>query len=84
MLGKKSQTKKFFSLPSLFMETLDLHGIRHHDVDRLVENFVLLKEPPMRIITGNSDKMIELVVKVLDKYNIEYENFKLGQLIILK
>ena len=66
------------------METLDLHGIRHHDVDRLVENFVLMKEPPMRIITGNSDRMIELVIKVLDKYNIDYERFRPGQITILK
>ena len=25
------------------IEELDLHGIKHEDVDRLVENFVLLK-----------------------------------------
>ena len=30
------------------MNKLDLHGIRHTDVDRLVENFVLLKEKPIR------------------------------------
>ena len=36
---------------------LDLHGIKHEEVDRLVENFVLLNEPPIRIITGNSNKM---------------------------
>jgi hypothetical protein len=66
------------------METLDLHGIRHHDVDRLVENFVLIKKPPMRIITGNSDRMIELVIKVLDRYNIDYERFRPGQITILK
>ena len=66
------------------METLDLHGIRHHDVDRLVENFVMMKQPPMKIITGNSDRMIELVIKVLDKYNIDYERFRPGQITILK
>ena len=41
--------------------TLDLHGVKHEDVDRLVENFVLLNSPPMRIITGNSEKMKEIV-----------------------
>ena len=40
---------------------LDLHGIRHGEVDRLVENFVLLNNPPLRIITGNSDRMREIV-----------------------
>ena len=66
------------------METLDLHGIRLHDVDRLVENFVLFKTQPMRIITGNSDRMIELVIKLLDRYNIDYERFRPGQITILK
>ena len=65
------------------MKTLDLHGIRHSEVDRLVENFVLLNDTPMRIITGNSDRMIELVVKVLDRHNINYERFKPGQITIL-
>ena len=66
------------------MNQLDLHGIRHSDVDRVVENFVLLNELPMRIITGNSDRMLELVIKVLDRHNIEYERFKPGQITILK
>ena len=63
---------------------LDLHGIRHDDVDRLVENFVLLNETPLRIITGNSDRMIELVIDVLDRCEIKYERFKPGQITILK
>ena len=40
---------------------LDLHGVRHHDVERLVENFVLLNEPPLEIICGNSDRMMNIV-----------------------
>ena len=65
------------------MNKLDLHGIKHSEVDRLVENFVLLNETPMRIITGNSDRMIELVIEVLNRHNIEYERFKPGQITIL-
>ena len=57
------------------MKTLDLHGVRHHDVDRLVENFVLLEEPPLTIMCGNSDKMIELVRITLDRI---YENHSIG------
>ena len=38
------------------IKELDLHRMKHEDVDRLVENFVLLNEPPMKIITGNSEK----------------------------
>ena len=63
---------------------LDLHGIRHSDVDRVVENFILLNEYPMRIITGNSDRMTELVLIVLRRHNIEYERFRPGQITILK
>ena len=33
------------------MNKLDLHGIKNEDVDRIVENFVLLNNPPMEIIT---------------------------------
>ena len=41
------------------MRELDLHGVRHEDVDRLVENFILLNNLPVTIITGNSQKMTE-------------------------
>ena len=66
------------------MEILDLHGIKHNDVDRLVENFVLLNSLPLRIITGNSDKMKELVTNVLNKHDIRYESFKPAQITILE
>tara|TARA_B100001113_G_C20951651_1_gene553411 strand:+ start:127 stop:327 length:201 start_codon:yes stop_codon:yes gene_type:complete len=66
------------------MNTLDLHGIKHEDVDRLVENFVLLNELPLKIITGNSDEMRRLVVNVLERHHMNYWSFKPGQLTILK
>lgn len=53
---------------------LDLHGIKHEDVNRIVENFVLLNETPLNIITGNSTMMRELVVEVLEKHKFVYEN----------
>jgi len=56
-------------------KTLDLHGVRHADVDRLVENFVLLEEVPLTIITGNSDKMASLVKDVLVKHDIRWERW---------
>mgnify|MGYP001171682638 FL=1 len=65
------------------IKQLDLHGIRHEEVDRLVENFVLLHETPMRIITGNSDTMRELVIKVLDKHDIKYQRFVPSHITIL-
>ena len=63
---------------------LDLHGVRHSEVDRIVENFILLNEPPMRIVTGNSDKMIELVIEVLDRNDVVYERLRPGQVTILR
>ena len=44
---------------------LDLHGVKHDDVDRIVENFVLLNDD-WKIICGNSDRMIQLVREKLD------------------
>ena len=66
------------------MNKLDLHGVRHYDVNRLVENFVLLNEPPLTIITGNSDKMIELVLEVLHIHNITYDRWLPGKIRILE
>jgi len=63
---------------------LDLHGIRHYDVERLVENFVLLNEPPLTIITGNSDKMSNIVLSTLNKHSINWERFTWGEIKILK
>jgi len=53
---------------------LDLHGIRHDEVDRLVENFVLLNEIPLDIIVGNSSRMRELVEKVLERHKFVYDS----------
>ena len=65
-------------------KTLDLHGVKHEDVDRLVENFVLLNEPPLSIITGNSDKMNKLVRAVFDRNNsIEWTRWGFGEWKIL-
>ena len=42
------------------IKELDLHRVRHEEVDRLVENFVLMNEPPLTIITGKSHIMRRL------------------------
>ena len=51
------------------LKTLDLHGVKHQDVDSSVENFILMKQNyfPLKIICGNSAKMIHLVEKTLDR-----------------
>ena len=56
------------------MKKLNLHKKRHDDVDRLTENFVLLNELPLEIITGKSNKMISIVEKVLKRHQFKYYN----------
>ncbi len=53
--------------------TLDLHGLKHSDVDRIVENHVFLTEYPHDIITGNSAEMHQIVKAVLDRHNFKYQ-----------
>lgn len=68
------------------MKTLDLHGMYHDAVERHVENFVLLNESPLRIITGNSEKMKKIVVSVLSEHDFKYypENYtNFGSLIVI-
>jgi len=52
---------------------LDLHGIRHYEVDRKVENFILLNQKmlPLTIVCGNSQTMIELVKTVIERIDCE-------------
>ena len=61
------------------MNKLDLHGVRHNDVERLVENFVLLNNPPLTIITGNSERMRQIVVNTLINHDIDYGNWGYAQ-----
>lgn len=54
--------------------TLDLHGIRHHEADRIVENFIFMNQNrvPLKIITGNSQKMIDIVFGVIRRNKITH------------
>tara|TARA_Y100000361_G_C11134746_1_gene331171 strand:- start:775 stop:987 length:213 start_codon:yes stop_codon:yes gene_type:complete len=67
------------------MNQLDLHGIKHADVQLLVEDWVLVHqtEVPLRIICGNSAKMIQLVDEVLtQKLDIEYRMWQYGVIVV--
>tara|TARA_B100001057_G_scaffold477130_1_gene545968 strand:- start:227 stop:460 length:234 start_codon:yes stop_codon:yes gene_type:complete len=59
---------------------LDLHGIRHHEVEDLVIDFVFRYQDliPLVIICGNSIKMISLTKSSLDKNNIKYQDIRFG------
>jgi hypothetical protein len=66
---------------------LDLHGVSHDQVDRVVENFVLLNQDriPLEIICGNSQVMVNLVISVLDRIGCEnFERVDYGTIMIRK
>ena len=65
------------------MKTLDLHGVRHDDVDRIVENFVLLNDVTMKIITGNSEKMMMMTLDVLNRHDFEWTRWASSYVTIL-
>lgn len=49
------------------MIELDLHGKRHHEVEVVVENFIIKNQydVPLRIITGKSSEMQRIVMKAI-------------------
>ena len=69
------------------IKELDLHGVFHSDVRDKVENFVLLHstELPVRIITGDSQRMRNLTVNILEKHKFVYEipAHNSGEIIVL-
>jgi len=66
-MGRKKKNKKQDN-----KKNLDLHGIKHVDVDRIVENHVFLTDYPHDIITGNSGEMHAIVKAVLDRHKFKY------------
>jgi len=66
------------------LKELDLHGVKHEDAERLIENFVLLNKPPLTIITGNSNRMRDIVERVCSVHGISYERWDWGEIKILK
>ena len=71
------------------MEKLDLHGVRHHEVDLMVENLIYLNQHdiPLTIICGSSSKMVELVKVVLDRAGSDYlegKGLDFGRITVLK
>ena len=54
--------------------TLDLHGVRHRDVPRKVDEFIgyhlMEGSHTVNIIIGHSDQMKKIVDKTLTDYNL--------------
>ena len=69
------------------MKTLDLHGIRHHQVDEITRSFLNFIDLPCQIITGNSTHMkaiVKNIVKEYDWFCYEKDNYNYGTLIIIE
>jgi len=62
--------------------SLDLHGVRHHEVKVMVEDFILNNQEqlPLIIICGNSSKMIELVSEALNDISVNFEETRYGRI----
>lgn len=58
------------------MKTLDLHGVKHADVAKLMDQFIWeqmnKKSKEIEIITGISQTMKQLVIKNLKDYDFTY------------
>ena len=63
---------------------LDLHGVRHYEVDILVENFILCNQNllPLTIVCGNSQRMIEHAQTVIDRIGCESVMYRYGVITI--
>ena len=57
---------------------LDLHGVRHYQVDDIVIDFIYKYQNllPLIIICGNSPKMIEIVGNTLQNNNIKFSTIR--------
>ena len=67
--------------------SLDLHGIYQREVDDLVHNFLNenLNNLPVEIITGNSERMKNIVKEIIESYNLTMQiksHYNLGSFII--
>ena len=70
------------------MNEIDLHGFTHDEAVFAAENFVLLESQDelfqCRVITGNSYKMHERIIEMLNKHNFRYyiPSWNTGEIIV--
>jgi hypothetical protein len=70
-------------------KTLDLHGVKHADVEDKLINFFFWQgfdHKGANIITGNSQKMQEIVIDFLDEWDFKYyiSSHNLGEIVVVK
>jgi len=55
------------------IKTLDLHGVKHAEVENKLVKFLFIERAnPCVIITGNSQRMKDIVLEFLDFHNYNY------------
>mgnify|MGYP001110709662 CR=1 FL=1 len=70
------------------MKELDLHGMTHSEAVLEAENFVLLESNDelfeCRLITGNSMRMQEKIIQMLEEHNFKYyiPSWNTGEIIV--
>jgi hypothetical protein len=66
------------------MKKIDLHGVKHNDVEILVEDFILSTKPTFYIITGNSNTMKKKSIEVLERHGFKWMimSHNLGEIIV--
>ena len=65
---------------------LDLHGVRHDNVEIELIDFCYKyqEQIPLKIICGNSNKMMDICIKTLGNYGIDYDFQRYGIIMIVK
>jgi hypothetical protein len=65
---------------------LDLHGVRHDNVEIELIDFCYKyqEQIPLKIICGNSKKMMDICIKTLGNYGIDYDFQRYGIIMIVK
>jgi hypothetical protein len=69
------------------MKQLDLHGILHRNVEKIVIDFVHRHDTPFKIITGNSQAMKDIVLSALCHFSLdahEESSYNKGALIVFE
>ena len=52
------------------MKEIDLHGVRHRDVYKLLEKYYMAGDVPFVVITGKSNTMKKIVIQVAATFGL--------------
>ena len=58
----------------IITQQIDLHRVKHEEAKGLIEDYILQNSLPIRIITGHSSRMREIVIATLIEHGFEYES----------